>query len=397
MTVPATVGRRPGPATRHRLVALLAVTQTVGYGAMIQAFTVLLTPLSTDLGQSRATVAAAATVSTLTGAIAAVPVGRLLDRAGGRLPMTAGSALGAAAVAGWSQVHSVTGLYLCFAAIGVALALSTYEAAFAVLVVALDPRHRDGAIVAVTMVTGFATSCFYPLVGRLEAHLGWRATLLALAAGLAVIAVPIHLWALPGRQEHVRSLTGNDTSGPGVPYGPPFWLLSFAFVAQTGTVTAFLLMMVTYFRDIGFSPATAATIPLAVGSAQILSRLVLVPLARRYGMTEVTAVAFVVQALGLLALPLAGAGLPATLLCAAAFGAGYGVGVVARPSILADTFGVTRFAGVVAVTAVPMALARAAAPLAGAWVLDWRFPAILGGITLLAAMALVPVAARRDA
>ncbi|GIE81940.1 hypothetical protein Aph02nite_78900 [Actinoplanes philippinensis] len=91
--------------------------------------------------------------------------------------MTAGSVLGAVAVAGWSQARTLAELYLWFAVIGVALALSTYEAAFAVLVFATEPSHRDGAIVAVTMATGLATSCYYPLVGRLEAHLGWRDTL----------------------------------------------------------------------------------------------------------------------------------------------------------------------------------------------------------------------------
>ena len=386
----------PSDTGRRRLVALLAITQTMGYGAMIQSFTVLLIPMSQDLGHSRTAITGAATISTFVGALVAVPVGRLLDRNGGRLVMTAGSVLGAAAVAGWSQAQSLVELYLAFALIGVSLALSTYEAAFAVLVVAVDARHRDGAIVAVTMITGLATSFFYPLAGWLDVQLGWRGTLLVLAAALAVTTVPIHLFALPDRRTH----TGRMARHTGVPVGAAlrssrFWLLSFAFVAQTGAVSAFLLIMVSYFRDIGWSATTAATLPLAVGALQILSRLALAPLARRYGMTRVTAVAFGLQALGLLALPLAGLSLTLTLACVAAFGAGYGIGVVARPSIVADAFGVARFASILAVTTIPIALARAGAPLLAAWLADWRFLVLLGTATALAAAALVPVARAR--
>jgi predicted MFS family arabinose efflux permease len=311
--------------------------------------------------------------------------------------MTAGSVAGTVAVTAWSQVQSLAELYLVFALIGVSLALSTYEAAFAVLVAATEPRHRDTAIVAVTMMTGLATSFFYPLVGWLEALLGWRHSLLVLATSLAVLTIPIHRWALPDRRTH----TSRATRQTGTPVGTAlrsirFWLLSFAFVAQTGAVSAFLLIMVSYFRDIGFSPTTAATMPLAVGALQLLSRLALAPLALRYGMTKVTTIAFAVQALGLLAMPLAGTSIAVTIACVAAFGAGYGIGVVARPSIVADTFGITRFASIIAVTTIPIALSRSGAPLLAAWLADWRFLIVLGTATLLAAAALVPLIGREQ-
>jgi MFS family permease len=186
---PASIPQQNVTIRWQRLVALLAVTQTVGYGAMIQSFTVFLIPMSRDLGHSRTAIMGAATLSTLVGALAAVPVGNLLDRHGGRRLMATGSALGSTAVVGWSQAHSLAQLYLAFALIGVALALSTYEAAFAVLVVATEPRHRDGAITAVTMATGLATSFYYPLAGWLDAQLGWRASLLVLAASQALITI----------------------------------------------------------------------------------------------------------------------------------------------------------------------------------------------------------------
>ncbi|MFF2083932.1 MFS transporter [Nocardia sp. NPDC058176] len=377
---------------RFRLIAVFAVTQTVGYGAMIQAFTVLLVPMSQALSVSRTEIAAAATISTLVGALAAVPVGNLLDRYGGRALMTAGSMVGVGAVVLWSQAQTLAQLYLAFTLIGLALATSTYEAAFAVLVVATEPQHRDSAIVAVTTVVGLATSLYYFFAGWLETQLGWRTTLLVLAAGLAVIVVPAHLWAVPGRAAH----TSRVAQRTGVALGDAlrdrrFWLLVVSFVAQSGSTSAFLLMMVTYFRDVGHSPVTAAALPITVGVAQIVSRLALAPLARRFGMTSVTGASFAIQGIGLLVLPLAGASLPLTLACVVAFGMGYGTSVIARPSIVADSFGVPQFAGILAVMTVPIALSRAGAPLAAAWLADWRFLVAMGIAALIAAIALIPL------
>ncbi|WP_067657789.1 MFS transporter [Nocardia harenae] len=376
-----------------RLVGVFALTNTVTYGAFIQAFTVLLIPMSEALAASRTEVTAAATISTLAGALAAVPVGNLLDRYGGRLLMAAGSVIGVAAVLLWSRATGLPQLYLAFALAGLALAMSTYEAAFAVLVVVTDTRHRDGAIIAVTMICGLATSFYYFLVGWLEGQLGWRNALLVLALILAVVAVPAHLWAIPGRTAHSLRVTGRH----GVPVGkalrsPGFWFLLVAFVAQSGVTAAFLLMMVSWFRDVGFSPTVAAALPIAVGVLQIAARMGLAPLSRRFGMARVTAVSFAVQGAGLLALPLAGTSLPLTLACIAAFGLGYGISVVAKPSIVADTFGVARFGSILALMAVPTALSRAGTPLAAAWLADWRFLVLLGAACLLAALALLPVA-----
>jgi predicted MFS family arabinose efflux permease len=210
-----------------------------------------------------------------------------------------------------------------------------------------------------------------------------------------VFTIPIHRWALPDRRTHISRIARQ----PGVPVGAAlrslrFWLLAFAFVAQTGAVSAFLLIMVSYLRDVGFSATTAATMPVAVGVLQLVSRLALAPLAVRFGMTRVTAIAFTVQAIGLLALPLAGTSIAMTIVCVAAFGSGYGIGVVARPSIVADAFGVARFASIIAVTTIPIALSRAGAPLLAAWLADWRFLVVLGVSTLLAAAALVPLIGR---
>ena len=178
---PAATDIGGGRMRLQRLVAALAVTQTVGYGVLYYAFSVLITPMATDLHTSTPRIAGALTVSVLISAVAAVPVGRWLDRHGGRLLMAVGSLLGVVAVIAWSQVRTPTQLYAVFVVIGIASAMSLYEAAFSVVIAAAEPGARNRSLLAVTVVAGFASSIFFPLTGWLTEAVGWRVTLVILS------------------------------------------------------------------------------------------------------------------------------------------------------------------------------------------------------------------------
>jgi hypothetical protein len=89
--------------------------------------------------------------------------------------MTAGSAAGTVLLAALSTVHTVVGLYAVWIGIGVASAMAFYEAAFAVVVAwHSNARARANALLAVTVVAGFASSIFLPLTGALVDRYGWR-------------------------------------------------------------------------------------------------------------------------------------------------------------------------------------------------------------------------------
>lgn len=381
---------------RRLLTAVFAASNTVAFVAMAQMVAVVLDPMAVDLGVSRTAVAFASTISTLVGAVAAVPIGRLLDRHGGRVLMTAGSAVGALAVVMWSQATSLPLVYAAFVLVGLSLAASTYEATFAVIVVATDAGHRDRTILLVTMIAGLTTYLVYPLLGRLESEFGWRTALLILAGLMALIAVPGHLWAIPSRATHRRRVQMRS----GVPVGAAlrqarFWLIMIAFVTQAASAAAFLLLVVAYLLDAGLSHAAATSVPITVGVLQILSRLVLTSFARWLPIVPATCFCFAVQGVGLLCLPLCGLSIPLTVACVAAIGLGQGVAVIARPMIVASSFGVVHFASVMAAIAAPTALARAGYPLVATWLGDWRFLVIGGVVSLVGALALLPLVGAR--
>ena len=387
--VSATTQRGGGRYQRRRLVTVFAVTQTVGYGVLYYAFSVLLTPMATDLHTSTAHLAGALTIAVLVAAMAAIPVGRWLDRRGGRALMTAGSVIGVAAVGAWSQVHTVGQLYAVFGLIGLASAMSLYEAAFSVLIATSEPGRRDTALLAVTIVAGFASSIFFPLTGWLATAVGWRGTLLILAALLAVTAIPAHLAGIPTAHAHRARASARPGQSPADALRDRgFWLLGGAFVLHAAAVSAVAVLLVTFLRQAGHAATIAATLAGLLGVLSVTGRLVTTALARRYGMATITAAVFAIQAAGAAALPHLGRSLAGAAACVTAFGLGFGVATIARPAIVAARYGTARYATIAAALTLPITLAKATAPLGAALLAPSQFMTVAAASCLAAAVLL---------
>jgi cyanate permease len=281
--------------------------------------------------------------------------------------MTAGSLLGVVAVLAWSQVRHVWQLYPVFVLIGVAAAATLYEAAFPVIIATTGPGRRDRALLAVTVVAGFASSIFFPFTGWLLAHHTWRTTLLILAALLAAVTIPGHVGVVPDRRHHQTSAHSHE--GVNVRDAlrtTRFWLVAAAFVVQTAATSAVSVLLVAYLRHAGQSATVAATISGLLGVLSVTGRLATTGLARRHGMTTVTAAVFAVQAAGAAALPYARGSLAWAAVCITAFGLGFGVSTIARPAILVHRYGTHRYATIAAAMNLPVILAKAVAPLGAA-------------------------------
>jgi hypothetical protein len=74
-----------------------------------------------------------------------------------------------------------------------------------------------------------------------------------------------------------------------------------------------------------------------------------------------------------------------------AFGLGFGVATIARPAILADRYGTSRYATIAATMAAPVTVAKAGAPLAATALGTAAFLPWVAGACLLAAILLCSV------
>jgi predicted MFS family arabinose efflux permease len=392
----APITDRGGRRAHRRLIGVLAGTQTVGYGVLTYAFSVLLPAIATDLHTSRTAVTAAYTTSVLTAALAAIPVGRILDRYGGRALMTAGSALGAVAVLAWSQISTVGQLYAVFVLIGLASAMSLYEAAFPVLVATVDPAQRTSAILTVTIVAGFASSIFFPLTGWLLADHGWRHTLIALAVLLAIATIPAHAFTVSATQRgHAPSTTTHRRAAVHSALRERrFWLLAAAFIAHSAAVSMFSVHLVTYLGFRGHPAGSAATLAGLLGILSVAGRLTTSGLARRWPLPAVTAAVFALQVIGVAVLAAVGRFTGGAAIAVILFGLGFGVATIARPAILADRYGTSGYATIAATMAMPVTLAKAGAPLAAAALPLALLPWVIGCCCALAGAALALTARR---
>jgi MFS family permease len=386
------VGGRPFRG--WRIVAALAVTQTIGYGTLYYTFAVLLRPIATTLHASTAAITGAMTCSILAGAAMAVPVGRWLDRHGGRALMTTGSLAATALVLTWSQVQQVWQLYAVMIGIGLTGAMVLYESAFAVVVSWFDATRRPKALLAITVVAGLASAIFLPLAGALVDRYGWRTALLVLATLHGVVTVPLH--ALVVRNPPAPASTGRKHAGGAVVRAATrdvrFWAMAAAFVAHGAAMSAMTFHLVGLLTDAGHPTTFAATVAGLLGVLSVTGRLVLTGAQRQIRTTTVVAAIFAVQAAAALSLPLIGASRVGAVVGVVAFGLGFGIASLAAPALLADRYGTLAYATIAGILATPTTLARAGAPLGAAAVLAvGGYPTVvatIGAACLLAAVGI---------
>ena len=349
------------------IVIAVSITETVTWGIIYYGFPVFLRPMEQDLGASRVAITAAFSVGLGVAALAALPVGRWIDRHGGRGLMTAGSCLATVLTFAWGRVQSLPALYAVWLLMGLAMAATLYEPAFAV-VVSWFRERRDRALLTVTLVAGFASTVFMPIEAWLLARVGWRSALTILAVVLAVITIPIHALVLR-RGTTTRPVTGGAAVSalPGQTLAEAartlvFWVLSIAFFIGNFATAAVSVHLIPYLVDRGYSATVAAAIIGWMGAVQVPGRLLFVPVSVWLGARWMVASVFFGQALGLAQLPLVtriGTTLPFILL----MGASNGMSTLSRATSLAQIFGARHYGAISGAVALGANGARAIGPV----------------------------------
>lgn len=362
------------------LVGVLGTTATVSYGILSYAFAVFIGPMGDELGWSKIEITGAFSLASVMAGLAALPVGRWVDRHGARWLMTGGSILATLMLVGWSQVRTLPAFYGIWALMGVASAAVLYEPAFAVLAWWFRAR-RGRALTMLTFLGGFASVGFVPLATWLVAACGWREALLWLAGIYGTATVPLHGLLLRRRpQDHGLEPDGGRPfpaggTGPAGSVavepsvsveaalrGPEFRWLALAFTLSTLASTAVSVHLVPLLRERGFSLAFAGGAMSLLGLMALPGRLIFTPLGSRWSRSSVTAAIFGLQVVAC-AILLAGRQTASVWLFVALFGAGFGAITPARAALVAELYGPVSYGRISGALALVLAGARAAAPV----------------------------------
>jgi hypothetical protein len=400
-----THGSLPTSPSRTHILRL-GGAQTLAWGSSYYLAAVLAVPMAADLGLPTAQVLLAFSLALLATAAVSPLAGRAIDRGWPVLP--ASHLVMAAALAALASVQGPSTLFAAWLALGVAMGLGLYEAAFATLV----RRHGQGArgaITGVTLIAGFASTVGWPLSAAMLALWGWRGACVGWALLHLVLGLPLLAflgWRRPARLPNAPSEPTADATTPAAAAAAPSGrealrialLLAFAFGLSRFVTTAASSLLPTLLAALGLGTALALAIGAAMGPAQVAGRL-----ADWFWLRHRPALTIARWAAGLPAAALAAlavVGGPAALPAVLAYAAGNGVFTIVKGSLPLALFGAQGYGARLGWIAVPGNLLAATAPavlgalLAGS---ARAAVAVLAGLALLAwgaLMCLRPAAAR---
>lgn len=345
-------------------VGWLSLAQLITWGSVFYTFALLVAPLERELGLSRTQSSLAFSLALLTEGLLAYPVGRLIERGLERVVMSVGSLLVGLGLVWHSQIQSVAAFYAVWIVLGAGLAATLYAPAFAVLTRRFPTDFRR-AIITLTFLGGLASTVFTPLSAWLIEQLGWRNALLCLAVLHFLVCLPIHVTVLR-RAGGARQLTPQRPRKAALsPYlrSPAFLLLGVFVVLMMGVTAALPAHMVSLLRETGLQEAWVIAIPATLGVVQVLGRLLLYFFEQRLDVHMANRLIPCLIPLGLLAL-IVGAGYPAAaLLFVLLFGLGNGMLTIVKGTAMAQYVSREHMASLNGALGVPLALARAGAPL----------------------------------
>lgn len=255
----------------------LGVTMTVGYGTLYYSFAVLAPEIAREFGWDESFVFAIFSTGLLAGAVSAPIIGRMIDRIGAGWVMSGGSLFAAVTLALMAVMQNAWQFaILALMAEFVAIAVQ-YEAGFAALAQRYG-RNARAEITLVTLIAGFASTVFWPLLQWLLTQMTWREVYLVLAAMNLLIALPIHL-TMPKRRQTPPVMPLEATADPVVQTYDhvtgkrPMILLGLSLASGGFVLSAIGSSLLVLLDDIGFATATATIAASCIGPSQVAARL----------------------------------------------------------------------------------------------------------------------------
>jgi MFS family permease len=319
-------------------------------------------------------------------------VGRMIDRHGGQVVMTLGSLTGAIGLVALVLAPNRVAYLAAWVLIGAAMAGSLYDPAFASLGRIFGATARR-PITVLTFIGGLASTASWPATRLLlDAH-GWRGTYLVYAALLALVAAPLHAFALPRERADAQARPAGATSAPAAHLpmnGRAFWLVLAGFAAYAFVPSGLSAHLLAIFGRAGIDPATVVAIGALFGPSQVASRLCEFAFAGNAHPLNLARAAFSLIVCAFAVLALAGISAPIAAVFAIMFGVSNGLVTIARGTVPLVLFGPSGYGRLIGRIAGPWLAMQSAAPLVLAFVAERASDA--AALALVCAFALVALA-----
>jgi len=352
-----TVEPLPAKPDRRVIVTALGITQIFAWGSTFYLLGVLAVPIAGDTGWPVDWVMGGISIGLLVAGLILPHVGRTIGDRGGGLVLAAGAMLLAVGLLVLAFEQNLLVYLGAWSIIGTGMSASLYDAAFATLG-SIYGKGSRGAITAVTLFGGFASTVCWPLSAYLVERVGWRDTCVVYAAIQIGFAMPLHLLVVPRRSFTRIDRTDSQAPSPNVLL--PHETLVFSVLAAVLTIGAAILsMMGTQFLPVlqarGTDLGVAVSLGTIIGPSQVGARVIEMLGGRHYHPTWTMIASTVLVATGTLWLLVDA---PLIAIAIVFYGAGNGIGSIARGTLPLALFEADRYAALMGRLALPILFAR---------------------------------------
>ena len=371
------------------VLVVVAIGQIIGWGT-VGLLAVVGREVAADLGMDITAVFAGNSIFYVATGLTAPLLARPFIRFGARRVMISGSIIAAPGFVLLSYSTGPVSFFAAWVILGIAgsatLATATY-----ILLNEIVGRAARRAIGALMLVTGLASSVFWPTTSFLSGVMGWRGTCLVYAGLMIFICLPLYVFGLPHRavwKEEAGS--SGSTDEPRIVRKSTFYLIVMATILCAFVTFGFNATMIELLKTEGLTAAQAVTFGSMLGVVQVSARGLDFLGGGRWDGITTALIATATMIVAILLLMAAGGSYWIIATFILLYGLGSGALAVARATIPLVFYDSAEFARATSRIALPLNLISAASsPILVGLLSNFGSHAMLGLGALCASAALV--------
>ncbi|MCK9356676.1 MAG: MFS transporter [Dehalococcoidia bacterium] len=377
-----------GPFYGWWIVLATFLCNVITFGCAFYSFSLFVTPLQQDLGWGRGDVMAGFSLYFLVSGFVSPQVGRLVDRYGARVVMTAGAVILGIGFLVLSLMSSLWQFSLGYALVGLGSACAG-QVPTSTVVSNWFVRRRGTAVGLMASGVGGGGLVLAPIAGAyLLPTFGWNQSYLVLGILCWAVIIPLAVLVIRTRPEekglaaYGADSGGARTSGPTRPRQGvtlrmaagtvTFWLIVVTYLlsqfAQVGTIQN----QVPFFEEAGFPIAVTAGALGAVGLGSALTKFGFGWLCDRMQARYALAIGLLLQIASIIILMNVKADSPASMAWAYAVAMGLGIGswLPTMSMLVSSYYGMGNYGAIFGAVTIPYAVGSAIGPLAAGRMYD---------------------------
>lgn len=362
------------------LAAVLGIGQILSWGTLCFGFPLIALGMEAELDWSKSEIYLGVTISMVMTAVFSFPVGLRIDRGQGRWILTGASLLILPVLSWWAVTSNLVAFYVISAFSGVLQATLLYEPAFAVLARRVGASQARAGITQITLWGGFASTVSVPLVAALIAWSDWRTTLIILGVINALYAIVYFVSIHPDRD--VEQATDNTMRQTHAARDrqivqqnlrrSAFWMLLLSLTFYAGNFSGLAYHMYPLLESKGLSATDVVIIMALIGPAQVLGRILVTWLAADRSLSQIGVVLACLFPIVFMFFYPAQVNFWVMAALCVTYGLVNGTFTIVRSLMVPELLSPHAYGALNGIITVSGTLARAAVPLAAAWVWSWQ-------------------------